>query len=417
MNFFNFAQDPTSELESTNLEKELKNADSTATGKKNSVPEASAAGPTAKTSTTSYADALNRVKATVASNAPALKEEIAPKDSKLEGKKSTNVVKSAYQPTDESQKDLSKAVYVGKIPKTYMESDVIALFGRFGEISELDVVRDTRKKNPKKNRGFAFITYKTAEAATKAKNALDGHVLDGNAIVVTQARSEKFGDKPIDGSQHFRLRAMKPRLPKPQKKRRDGLRRARLKAFLDDIDNFPLPKQHIYTDEGPMHVRRGLSISMSPRSHSRSFRSLSPTAYKKARADFAHRQNTSSGYKSAKEEFARRYHTSKYGGSNSYGSNSYGSNSYAFESARQEFARQGYEAALNEFSSRYGSPRSFAMTKYGYEAARADYFDGSPMRFSTSGGFDSFSPRRNSGYRRMDDYMFRDVLAEANAKK
>merc|ERR1712098_107390 len=160
------------------------------------------------------------------------------------------------------------------------------------------------------------------------------------------------------------------------------------------------------------HVRRGLSISMSPRSHSRSFHSLSPTAYKKARNDFAQRQKTSSGYKSAKEEFARRYHTSKYGGSDCYAPNN-----YAYESARQEFARQGYQAALNEFSNRYGSPRSFAMTKYGYEAARADYFDGSPMRFSTSGGFDSFSPRPNSGYHRVEDFMFRDVLAEANAKK
>jgi len=304
----------------------------------------------------------------------------------------------------EPVKDLSSAVYVGKIPKHFEEHDMLTLFGKYGEIKQLDVVRDTRKKNPKKNRGFSFITYKTTQAAKDAIKAMNNHVLEGNAIVVVPARKGRFEGKeggPKDKLEQFRLREVKK--PTRRRNRTNRTNQQRLKAFLDDIDTFPLPTQHIYTDEGPMHVRRGLSVSMSPKSHTRSFRSCSPGAYEMARAEFARRNKSPPGYAKAKEEFRRRYHEA--------GKQRKHSPTRAYEAARKEYARQGYESALHDFSVRYGSPRSYEMAQYGYEAARAEFLSGSPMGFSNSRGIDSFSPRQKTppGFP-----VFKDVLGDSS---
>ena len=90
-------------------------------------------------------------------------------------------------------------LYVGNLPKDASKSKLRDLFGADGRtVTRVDIVTD-KEGRP---RGFAFVELSTEEEAEKAREALDGYKLGGQAIVVNEARatSEGGGGKGRDAA-------------------------------------------------------------------------------------------------------------------------------------------------------------------------------------------------------------------------
>jgi cold-inducible RNA-binding protein len=81
-------------------------------------------------------------------------------------------------------------LYVGNLPYTADDAQLRELFGQYGEIQELALIKDRQTGQPK---GFAFVTFATQQAAESAL-AQDGKDLGGRALKVNMAEQRKPGD-------------------------------------------------------------------------------------------------------------------------------------------------------------------------------------------------------------------------------
>lgn len=62
-------------------------------------------------------------------------------------------------------------IYIGNIPNTLTEGDVICVFSQFGEVEDVNLVRD---ETTGKSRGFAFLKYEDARSCILAVDNLTG---------------------------------------------------------------------------------------------------------------------------------------------------------------------------------------------------------------------------------------------------
>lgn len=85
---------------------------------------------------------------------------------------------------------MSTKIYVGNLPWRATDAQLTQLFSAHGEVSEARVVTD---RETGRSRGFAFVSMATAEAARAAIAALNGHNLDGRALVVNEANEQRSG--------------------------------------------------------------------------------------------------------------------------------------------------------------------------------------------------------------------------------
>uniref|UniRef100_UPI00358E6179 CUGBP Elav-like family member 1 n=1 Tax=Myxine glutinosa TaxID=7769 RepID=UPI00358E6179 len=73
---------------------------------------------------------------------------------------------------DDRQPDNDSIImFVGQVPRTWTEKELNELFGPFGEVFEISVVKDWTQKPPQ-SRGCCFVTFYTRKAAIEAQNAL-----------------------------------------------------------------------------------------------------------------------------------------------------------------------------------------------------------------------------------------------------
>ena len=84
----------------------------------------------------------------------------------------------------------NQKLYVGNLNFEANEDQVRELFGTFGEVQDVKIVMD---RFTGRSRGFAFVRFDTAEAAGKAKEALNGQPFQGKTLVVDLARTEQQG--------------------------------------------------------------------------------------------------------------------------------------------------------------------------------------------------------------------------------
>lgn len=70
-------------------------------------------------------------------------------------------------------------LFIGNVAYATTIETLVALFSQYGEVVE---------SYKPQGKGFAFITFKTAEAAQAAMEALNGKEVDGREIVVNVAR-------------------------------------------------------------------------------------------------------------------------------------------------------------------------------------------------------------------------------------
>ncbi|MBN2536925.1 RNA-binding protein [candidate division WOR-3 bacterium] len=85
---------------------------------------------------------------------------------------------------------MSQRIFVGNLPFSATDSQLNELFGKHGEVVSAEVVKD---RFSDRSRGFGFVEMASAEAATAAISALNGHQMDGRALTVNEARARSEG--------------------------------------------------------------------------------------------------------------------------------------------------------------------------------------------------------------------------------
>ena len=89
---------------------------------------------------------------------------------------------------------MSARLYVGNLTHETTEDELRAAFAPCGEVSEIQVVVDRYSGRP---RGFAFVTMAREEQAARAIAQMNGEVLNGRPLRVTEA--ERHHDQPDAG--------------------------------------------------------------------------------------------------------------------------------------------------------------------------------------------------------------------------
>ncbi len=76
-------------------------------------------------------------------------------------------------------------IYVGNLPYNTSESDLIDLFGQFGEVVKAAIIMD---RETGRSRGFGFVEMTDLELGRKAVEALHGSDFGGRQLTVNEAR-------------------------------------------------------------------------------------------------------------------------------------------------------------------------------------------------------------------------------------
>nr|BAB92955.1 cold inducible RNA-binding protein alpha [Dryophytes japonicus] len=82
-------------------------------------------------------------------------------------------------------------LFVGGLSFDTEEQSLEQVFGKYGQISEVVVVKD---RETKRSRGFGFVTFENPEDAKDAMEAMNGKSVDGRQIRVDQA-GKSSGDR------------------------------------------------------------------------------------------------------------------------------------------------------------------------------------------------------------------------------
>ena len=76
-------------------------------------------------------------------------------------------------------------IFVGNLSYQTTESELEALFGAYGAVERVTVVRDRDTGQP---RGFAFVEMTNANEAANAMQAMNGREMNGRTLNVNEAR-------------------------------------------------------------------------------------------------------------------------------------------------------------------------------------------------------------------------------------
>ena len=91
---------------------------------------------------------------------------------------------------------MSNRLYVGNLSFNTSREDLESDFGEAGKVREVSMPTDRETGQP---RGFAFVTMGSSEAAQNAISQLNGTMLDGRSLKVTEAQERP----PRDGGSGF----------------------------------------------------------------------------------------------------------------------------------------------------------------------------------------------------------------------
>jgi RNA recognition motif-containing protein len=98
---------------------------------------------------------------------------------------------------------MGNRLYIGNIPFKATEEDVRGLFAEIGEVGSIDLITDARTGKPK---GFAFVVIASDEEAQKAIEALNGTLLLGRPLSVSEANTQQPRERrDLDGGSNRNL--------------------------------------------------------------------------------------------------------------------------------------------------------------------------------------------------------------------
>jgi RNA recognition motif-containing protein len=78
---------------------------------------------------------------------------------------------------------VTKSLYVGNLPWSATEQDVLDLFAQYGEVYDVSLIQD---RETGRFRGFGFVEISRADAA-RAVGAVNGYMFQGRTLRVTEA--------------------------------------------------------------------------------------------------------------------------------------------------------------------------------------------------------------------------------------
>lgn len=90
-----------------------------------------------------------------------------------------------------SSKDQPKRLHVSNIPFRFRDPDLRNMFGKFGTIHDVEIIFNERG-----SKGFGFVTFASASDADRAREALNGTVVEGRKIEVNNATARVQTKKP-----------------------------------------------------------------------------------------------------------------------------------------------------------------------------------------------------------------------------
>jgi RNA recognition motif-containing protein len=89
--------------------------------------------------------------------------------------------------------DRSKRLHISNIPFRFRDPDLRQLFGRFGQILDVEIIFNERG-----SKGFGFVTFASGKDAEEAKQQLNGSVVEGRRIEVNDATARVQTNKPTN---------------------------------------------------------------------------------------------------------------------------------------------------------------------------------------------------------------------------
>jgi RNA recognition motif-containing protein len=76
-------------------------------------------------------------------------------------------------------------IYVSNLGYSFQDEDLSRLFGEYGNVSSAKVITD---KFTNRSKGFGFVEMSDKQAAETAIRELDGRMIDGRSVKVSEAR-------------------------------------------------------------------------------------------------------------------------------------------------------------------------------------------------------------------------------------
>ncbi|XP_069992760.1 RNA binding protein fox-1 homolog 3 isoform X22 [Penaeus vannamei] len=88
-------------------------------------------------------------------------------------------------------KEQPKRLHVSNIPFRFRDPDLRNMFGKFGTILDVEIIFNERG-----SKGFGFVTFASASDADRARDSLNGTVVEGRKIEVNNATARVQTKKP-----------------------------------------------------------------------------------------------------------------------------------------------------------------------------------------------------------------------------
>ena len=79
-------------------------------------------------------------------------------------------------------------IYVSNLGYSFQDEDLSKLFGEYGNVSSAKVITD---KFTNRSKGFGFVEMSDKQAAETAIRELDGKMIDGRSVKVSEARQRE----------------------------------------------------------------------------------------------------------------------------------------------------------------------------------------------------------------------------------
>ncbi|XP_064172060.1 RNA binding protein fox-1 homolog 3-like isoform X3 [Anguilla rostrata] len=96
------------------------------------------------------------------------------------------------QQLEPSEKQQPKRLHVSNIPFRFRDPDLQQMFGQFGKILDVEIIFNERG-----SKGFGFVTFETNEEAERAREKLNGTIVEGRKIEVNNATARIMTNKKM----------------------------------------------------------------------------------------------------------------------------------------------------------------------------------------------------------------------------
>ncbi|KAI5936224.1 RNA binding protein fox-13 [Manis javanica] len=92
--------------------------------------------------------------------------------------------------SDPTEKQQPKRLHVSNIPFRFRDPDLRQMFGQFGKILDVEIIFNERG-----SKGFGFVTFETSSDADRAREKLNGTIVEGRKIEVNNATARVMTNK------------------------------------------------------------------------------------------------------------------------------------------------------------------------------------------------------------------------------